>query len=267
MRAAATEHSMGRSWTLDSTARTHIGLVRAVNEDRLLNLADKGLFAIADGMGGHSRGDVAADAVIHALARRANDAAPLTADDLCLTMHETNRLVYGRDLRQAGQSGSTVAGMHVAHGQVFLFWAGDSRIYRLRKGELSAMTRDHRVVQDMVDAGMLTELSARNHPRASVITRAVGAQPALSLAVVHDVVESGDAYLLCSDGVSDLVDSASIGAMLELPSERAADALLEAAISAGGRDNISLIVVGVRQDRKQSTMPPCSATFHAIGAR
>jgi len=243
-----TEYATPPSSTLSASARTHIGLVRAVNEDRLLNRTDKGLFAIADGMGGHRRGDVAADAVIHALARLANGLDAITADKLCSALREANRLVYGLDPHRAGQSGSTVAGMHVAEGQVFLFWAGDSRIYRLRQGRLHIMTRDHRVVQDMIEAGVLTEQSARDHPRASVITRAVGAEPVLSLAVTHDIPDNGDAYLLCSDGLSDLVDTATISGMLQLPHDRAADALLEAAIAAGGRDNISLIVVDVREN-------------------
>ena len=250
MSAAATECVTAQSWTLNSTARTHIGLVRAVNEDRLLNRADRGLFAIADGMGGHSRGDVAADAVIHALSRLANNPDLVTADSLCSTMAEANQLVYGLDPRGGGQSGSTVAGLYIAGGQAILFWAGDSRICRLRQGKLHVLTRDHRVVQDMIDAGVLTEQSARDHPRASVITRAVGAQPGLSLAVRHDIPEDGDTYLLCSDGLSDLVDLALIARSLEQPHDRAADALLDAAILAGGRDNISLIVVGVHQNRR-----------------
>lgn len=264
--SAATRESSGQSWAISSSARTHIGLVRALNEDRLLNRADKGLFVIADGMGGHSRGDVAADAVIHALARLANSAEPVTADRLCSTMREANRLVYGLDPHRVGQSGSTVAGMHVTEGQVFLFWAGDSRIYRLRQGELHAMTRDHRVVQEMIDAGLLTEQSARDHPRASVITRAVGAEPALSLAVIHDIVANGDTYLLCSDGLSDLVDTATISRTLEMPHDRAADSLLEAAIAAGGRDNISLIVVGVPKKCQEATTLKDTATFGLINA-
>jgi serine/threonine protein phosphatase PrpC len=247
MSAAATKTSADAPWTLSSSARTHIGLVRTVNEDRLLNRADRGLFAIADGMGGHSRGDVAADLVIQALSLLATSAENITAEGLCKTMCGANERVYSLDPRRAGQSGSTIAGMHIAEGQVFMFWAGDSRIYRLRQGRLQPLTRDHRVVQEMIDAGVLTEETARAHPRASVITRAVGARPDLSLAFAHDLAEHGDAYLLCSDGLTDLVEAQPISRMLGLSAERAADALLEAAIRAGGRDNISLIVVGVAQ--------------------
>lgn len=262
MSVAATHEAPDTSWTVSSSARTHIGLVRAVNEDRLLNRADKGLFVIADGMGGHSRGDVAADAVVHALVRLANGPEPITAESLCAALCEANRLVYAFDPRRAGQSGSTVAGMHLAGGQIFLFWAGDSRIYRLRQGELHPMTRDHRVVQDMIDAGLLTEQSARDHPRASVITRAVGAEPALSLAVKDDAVETGDTYLICSDGLSDLVGAATISRLLATPHEAAADALLEAALAAGGRDNISLIVVRVRSTGNQVSACAAAHDWH-----
>jgi serine/threonine protein phosphatase PrpC len=156
--------------------------------------------------------------------------------------------------------------MQVTDGHVFLFWAGDSRIYRLRQGELHAMTRDHRVVQDMIDAGLLTEQSARDHPRASVITRAVGAEPALSLAVAHDVAQNGDAYLLCSDGLSDLVESAMISRLLAMKHGGAADALLDAAIAAGGRDNISLIVVGMRKNSPEATTLNDTAAVQWISA-
>lgn len=240
---------------LRSVARTHIGLVRTVNEDRLLNRPDRGLFAIADGMGGQSRGDVAAEAVIHALASLANAPEPFTDDGLSAIVHGANQLVYGLDPGNLGQSGTTLAGLHLTDEAVFLFWAGDSRIYRLRHGQLRRMTHDHRIVQEMIDAGVLTERTARNHPRASVITRAVGAQPALVLATEHDRAEAGDLYLLCSDGLSDLVDADAIGDMLGLPHGEAADALLDAAIAAGGRDNISLIIVEVGCPRLADGLP------------
>lgn len=241
------ESAAAPQWKITASARTHIGLVRAVNEDRILNRADCGLWAIADGMGGYSRGDVAADAVIHALAQLANAAGPVTADQLCTALREVNRLVHAFPLDSTGHSGSTVAGLQISGQQAFFFWAGDSRIYRHRQGGLEAMTHDHRVVQEMIDAGVLDPRSARDHPHASVITRAVGAHPTLSLALLHDSVECGDTYLLCSDGLTDLVDDDRIGSILNLAPFDAADTLLNAALLAGGRDNVSMIVVGVRQ--------------------
>lgn len=240
------EGAVALQWKITSCARTHIGLVRAVNEDRLLNRTDCGLWAVADGMGGHSRGDVAADAVIHALAQLANDGCYVTADHLCTAVRDVNRLVHAFPAETTGQSGSTIAGLQIAGPQAFFFWAGDSRVYRHRQGRLEAMTHDHRVVQEMVDAGVLDARSARVHPHASVITRAVGAQATLSLALAHDRVECGDTYLLCSDGLTDLVEDESIDSFLALAPLEAADALLNAALAAGGRDNISLIVVAVR---------------------
>jgi len=241
------ESAAAPQWKVTSSARTHIGLVRAVNEDRILNRADRGLWAIADGMGGYSRGDVAADAVIHALALLANGAGSVTADQLCTALRDVNRLVHTFPLDSTGHSGSTVAGLQISGQQAFYFWAGDSRIYRHRQGRLEAMTHDHRVVQEMIDAGVLDVGAARAHPRASVITRAIGAQPTLALALLHDSVECGDTYLLCSDGLTDLVEDERLARILRLTPVDAADALLNAALLAGGRDNVSLIVVGVRQ--------------------
>jgi len=230
---------------LRSVARTHIGHVRVVNEDRLLNRVDQGLFAIADGMGGHSRGDVAADAVVHALACVVASPDPLTAERLCSAMREANRTVYGLSAQSSAQLGSTVVGLHLEGPDGFLFWAGDSRIYCLRAGALRLLTHDHRVVQEMMDAGVLAADAARDHPRASVITRAIGAQPELSLAVVHTAAEPGDVYLLCSDGLTDFVDDKTIGSLIRLPLAQAAEALVAAAMSAGGHDNISLILISV----------------------
>ncbi len=235
----------GRSLALTSCARTHIGRIRAVNEDRILNRADRGLFAVADGMGGHKRGDVAADAVIHALATLANGRATLTDDLLCAAISDANGLIYCREGLFAGQSGSTIAGLHIAGDRALLFWAGDSRIYRMRGGRFHVLTHDHRVVQDLIDAGLLDVTSAKGHPHAAVITRAVGARPTVALATRHDAVEAGDIYLLCSDGLSDLVEQDVIAHILRASQAEAADALLEAAMAAGGRDNISLVIVSV----------------------
>ncbi len=251
--------------TLTSSALTHIGRVRAVNEDRILNRVDRGLFAVADGMGGHKRGDVAADAVIRALGELADGHAPLTDASLSAAIAEANRLIYEGGGAAAGQSGSTVAGLNLNGGWALMFWAGDSRIYRLRSGKLDIMTHDHRVVQDMIDAGLIDVRSAKGHPHAAVITRAVGARPTLSLAVRHETVEAGDTYLLCSDGLTDLVDQDVIAKTILLPQVRAADSLLDAAMAAGGRDNISLILVVVASGPVETCrIPhrPADATAH-----
>ncbi len=232
-------------WVVTSSARTHIGRIRAVNEDRILNRVDRGLFAVADGMGGHKRGDVAADAVIQALGALTEREAPLTDASLSAAMADANGRIYGQGGASAGQSGSTVAGLHVAGNRALIFWAGDSRIYRLRCGALDIMTHDHRVVQDMIDAGLLDVRSARAHPHAAVITRAVGARPTISLALRHEQLAVGDTYLLCSDGLTDLVEDDVIAQALGSPQIEAADRLLDAAMAAGGRDNISLIIVSI----------------------
>ena len=171
----------------------------------------------------------------------------MTADQLCAALRDLNRLVHAFPLVSTGHSGSTVAGLQISGQQAFCFWAGDSRIYRHQQGRREAMIHDHRVVQEMIDAAVLGVCAARAHPRASVITRAVGAQPTLALALLHDSVECGDTCLLCSDGLTALDEDERFARILRLTPVDAANALLDAALLAGGRDNVSLIVDGVRQ--------------------
>ena len=171
----------------------------------------------------------------------------MTADHLCTALRDVNRLVHAFPLDSTGHSGSKVADLQISGQQAFCFWAGDSRIYRHRQGRLEAMTHDHRVVQEMIDAGVLDVGAARAHPRASVVTHAVGAHPTLALALLHDSVEYGDTYLLCPDGLTDSIEDERLARILRLTPVDAANALLDAALLAGGRDNVLLIVVGVGQ--------------------
>jgi serine/threonine protein phosphatase PrpC len=229
------------SLSLRSVARTHVGRVRRINEDRLLDRPDRGLWAVADGMGGHSAGDIAAEAVIAAL-----QAVPADASDDIVeaALVSANKAIHDRVAGSSQVSGSTVVALHrTGEGRATILWAGDSRGYRLRDGTLVQLTRDHSVVQEMVDAGVLSPDRAETHPQAHVITRALGTSGSVAIDRVRTDVRAGDIYLLCSDGLSREIGDEALARTLALPITQAADTLLADALAAGGTDNISFVLI------------------------
>lgn len=231
--------------TVQSVSRSHIGKVRSVNEDRLLDCPDRNLWAIADGMGGHQLGDRAATIVVRALAQLVGAERPFDGAGIAAALDSANGEIAAL-ARDAGHiCGSTVAALHIADRRYTLFWAGDSRVYRLRDRKLQRLTRDHSVVQEMTDAGLITEAQGRNHPQANVITRAVGIERMVQLESATGSVRPGDLFLLCSDGLSALLSDDVLCAMLGTGLDEAAGRLLNAALDSGGRDNISLILVSL----------------------
>lgn len=226
-----------------STARTHTGRVRVVNEDRFLDDPARGLWAVADGMGGHSAGDIAAGLVIATLAARTATGA--SAVEILGALETANSAVRAQSSGSGSVSGSTVAALRIDGDRFSIFWAGDSRVYRLGADGLERLSRDHSVVQALVDSGAISADSARHHPQANVITRALGTGDTVEVETVSGKVQPGDVFLLCSDGLSGCVADADIAAQLALPIDVAADMLLSLALAAGGEDNITLIVVAV----------------------
>jgi serine/threonine protein phosphatase PrpC len=233
----------------ECASRTDVGLVRKINEDSIFVDPTRGLWAVADGMGGHEAGEVASAMMIDALR-----CLPRTRDinELAIRAVEALREV-NRDLIALAQSaghgrtiGTTVVGLAIAEDSFRCFWAGDSRGYRMRKGELSRLTHDHSLVQDLVDAGMLTEAEAETHENANVVTRAVGAAERIDPDVVGGDAAPGDRFLLASDGLTRLVRDQELTAQLGAgtPAE-AADKLMEMALARGAPDNVSLIVVDI----------------------
>lgn len=229
-----------------SVACTHVGLVRAHNEDAFLERPDLGLWAVADGMGGATAGEVASHAVVAAL-----DAIPGPLDASAMLGEVRTRIAaVNAELQEMAANrgpdtiiGTTVAGLIVHSGWFACFWAGDSRVYRFRAGELDQLTRDHSLVQDMVDAGVLAPADAESHPHASVIQRAVGVDADVELQWVHARVEEGDVFLLCSDGLTRMVRDDELRDALAAPVERACSALLALALERGARDNVTLVLV------------------------
>jgi protein phosphatase/serine/threonine-protein phosphatase Stp1 len=232
------------TWRLISHAATHPGAVRPRNEDALLDRPELGLWAVADGAGGHGSGDVASAAIIAAL----QTIPPgLSAAELLAQVRILLTQVHAGLQEEAARRGpgrilaSTVVVM-LARGEHFaMLWAGDSRGYLLRNGMLSRVTRDHSLVQELVDQGTLREEEAESHPQANVITRAVGAQGELELDKVSGRIVEGDRYLLCTDGLFKTMAESEIGAMLTGGSDAAA--IVTEAVGRGARDNVSAVAV------------------------
>lgn len=230
-----------------SVARTDVGMTRASNEDAFLVRDDIGLWAVADGMGGHQGGALASRLVVDALAGLPGPAsgyALLSAVKDALGEVNTELMDRGAALDGGGVIGSTVAALIISEARYACVWAGDSRIYRLRRGGLARLTHDHSVVQDMIDRGALTADDAVKDRRSHIITRAVGAAPDLDLEVAHGSIEPGDRFLLCSDGLTGAVPDVELVALMSFRlMDHAADALLDRALERGAADNVTLVMV------------------------
>jgi len=226
---------------------THTGYRRAANEDSYL--ADVPLFVVADGMGGHSHGDRASDAVVRRL-QAAVDGEFITPAAITDALNLATWDIHQLDEADNG-IGTTVTGVALSlvdkHPQLTVFNVGDSRVYRFTGNELCQVTIDHSLVQEMVDAGQLTAQQAETHPESNVITRAVGfsIEPDIDMSVLS--LEPGMRLLICSDGLTKEVPLERLRLHLaaRLSARETANALVDAALAQGGRDNITVIVVDV----------------------
>jgi serine/threonine protein phosphatase PrpC len=232
---------------LRSAARTHVGTVRRRNEDAVLQRAEIGLWAVADGAGGHERGDYASSRIIAALREvDASLSGPSLVEDVKRHLVEVNRelRVKAATLGPKALIGSTVAVLLIFDGQSRCLWAGDSRLYRMRAGQLVQLSRDQSHVQDLVDRGEIAPEAAAAHPLANVVTNLIGAFDQLMLEERLDRLEPGDILLLCSDGLSGVLGNAEIASILiGSPVAAAADRLIECALAQVARDNVSAVVV------------------------
>jgi protein phosphatase len=230
-------------WT--SAARTDVGCVRQINEDALLDTPEHGLWAVADGMGGHAVGDLASRMVIECLAKvpATNGLASVIADARARLLDVNEKLRVEAARRQVSRIGSTVVLLIARDGACGYMWAGDSRVYLFRQGRLMQLTRDHSHVEELKARGQLTAEEALHHPAQHLITRAVGALDVLELDENTITLNDGDMFLLCSDGLSNEVSEAEMASELAPGDcEMAAQRLLEIALARGGRDNISVVV-------------------------
>jgi protein phosphatase len=246
--------------TLEVASATHPGMIRTHNEDSIATVPEAGLAVLADGMGGYNAGEVAsgiAVALISSEIRKilsCDDAAQFTSREIerIIADHaeKANAAIY-----QAAQGNSQYSGMGTTlvmacwhDNQVAVGHIGDSRLYRLRGDALEQVTRDHSVLQEQLDSGMITREQARHAQHKNLVTRAVGIDPKVETEVHTYPVQVDDIYLLCSDGLPDMVEDEDIRLTLEtlranLP--LAAEQLVQQANDNGGRDNVSVILVRV----------------------
>jgi len=244
-------------FAFSSCGRSHPGHARAVNQDAYLELPRFGVFAVADGVGGHQRGDTASKAVVDGIAGLLSAERP---DDLAeavrMRILEVNRQLYelARELGPDSIVGTTVAALVAEEGRCVCLWAGDSRIYGMRHGKLKRLTRDHSQVEQLVDQGYLTPDEALRHPHANVIYRAVGMSRDLEIdAVVYDLYAQ-DKFLLCTDGLTKEVKDQEISAVLAGGTcrENCRD-LVDLALGRPCRDNVAVVVVDVEQPADPAT--------------
>ncbi len=232
-----------------SGSASHVGRVRTVNEDRLLESV--ALFAVADGMGGHAGGEVAAGLAIEVLQRRF--AADPTARGLMEAVRAANRVVFDRSLEdsEVRGMGTTLAAAALVPTEdgdrLVVVNVGDSRVYRYRDGQLEQMTTDHSVAEELVARGELSEAEAAVHPQRHILTRALGVAPEVDVDAWELAPAEGERFLLCSDGLTNEVGQGQIATVLaEVPDPQAvADRLVAMANQHGGSDNVTVVVVDV----------------------
>ena len=234
-------------------ARTDVGMIRSGNEDNFAAEVNgqRGLFIVADGMGGHAAGEVASEMAVQIVQRELGElgdlAARETADRVATSLRRANRAIHERTLTEVDKQGmGTTASVLILTGTRYLIGqVGDSRVYLLRDGALRQLTKDHSYVQEQVDAGFLTPEQARYHPYSNVITRCVGASPDVEPDVYAGVAQAGDTFLVASDGLTGMVDDWRLQQLLLARStpERIVNTLIAEANGRGGLDNITAIVV------------------------
>lgn len=225
---------------------TVVGNKRAHNEDAVLDCPGLGLWVVADGMGGHQSGDFASRLVVDSLsgmipAENLDDWVGLVCNQLIKVNKELRQ--YASELQQGSIVGTTVVALLAREEQCAVIWAGDSRLYRLRDGGFEKLTRDHTLIDELMDSGLISREAATQQIGANVITRAVGGQEDLALDVIRFRAAIGDRYLLCSDGLDKELTESEIAQLIAKGSCQAvAEALIDTALSRSGRDNITVVV-------------------------
>jgi len=236
--------------------RTDVGIIRSGNEDNFLMVPDRGIFLVADGMGGHAAGEVASEMAVRFVARELGSLRGLAddqvADRMRTSIRAANGAIFQRTLTEHDKRGmgTTVTALVLFETRFLVGQVGDSRAYLYRDGKLIQLTKDHSYVQEQVDAGYLTPEQARSHPYSNVITRCVGANSDVMPDIYLGTVKRGDLFLLASDGLTGMLEDSELaetlggGAKDRMPQDRV-DALITEANRHGGLDNITAIIVRI----------------------
>lgn len=242
-----TDTTYRRPITWVSGVRTDVGTVRTVNEDAVLAKPEIGLWAVADGMGGHKVGDIASSKIVGALAALSDSTSLSDSIDViedCLTEVNQLMLEYAQIMFDGSTMGSTVVVMVIKGRIGACLWVGDSRLYRYRNQQLVQLSRDHSQLEEMIELGLITREASESHPNRNVITRAVGVETPLYVDVTVFTTQVGDSFLLCSDGLYNAVSHEEIVQSMALRDvQQSTDELVEKALANGARDNVSVIVV------------------------
>ena len=255
---------MKLSDALEMVACTDSGLIRSHNEDAVFANAELGIALLADGMGGYKAGEVASSMAMTVLSSNFGRLIPtlgagvagsvLAAEELLASeVAAANSAIYNAAIHQPQYAGmaTTLVVAWFYDNRMIVGHLGDSRLYRLRGERFEQLTRDHSLLQEQLDSGMITVEEARYSQNKNLVTRALGVDPLVEPEIHDHVAQAGDIYLLCSDGLNDMVEDEEIGLILQTLGSNlalAADQLVQMANDNGGRDNVSVILVKVRGD-------------------
>ncbi|HEX6644867.1 MAG TPA: Stp1/IreP family PP2C-type Ser/Thr phosphatase [Gemmatimonadales bacterium] len=253
-------------------ARTDVGVVRSGNEDNYLMLSDRGIFIVADGMGGHAAGEVASEMAVRIISRELGSLRGQTDEQvgerLRQAIRAANEAIFGRTLAEHDKRGmgTTVTVLALLPHRYMIGQVGDSRAYLLRDGALLQLTKDHSYVQEQVDAGLLTPDQARVHPYSNVITRCVGAGMDVTPDIYFGNLQSGDLVLLASDGLTGMLEDEQLLKILQSEGgpQKWVDRMIAEANRRGGLDNITAIVVRIEAAGATGEQPAVSG---AAGGR
>jgi len=231
----------------ECSAQSHVGMVRDLNEDSVLSKQDSSLWIVADGMGGYEAGNIASKMVVNAM----EDVGSFDTLDEFVTQVEDNlldvnqRMLEYSEIMLDGRSMGSTAVTLMIQGQLgACLWVGDSRLYLFRNNTLSRLSQDHSQVEEMIRQGLISDEEALNHPESNVITRAIGVASEVCVDINLFKVQLGDIFLLCSDGLYNMVNADRIIERLQQGHiETAANDLIQDALDNGARDNVSLILV------------------------
>lgn len=253
---------------MDLGAATHPGYVRSGNEDGFLASREHAVFAVADGMGGHEHGEVASHLALEAIIHYAESLAHAAPTELPALLHqaiqEANTAILSQALEQDAQNrmGTTIVLATICDNRLYFAHIGDSRLYLLRGELFTQLTRDHSLVQAMVDRGEITPDEAAIHPLRHQITRVVGGDDTVSPEIASQALEPDDIVLLCTDGLSGVVPLEQIKRTLlsDRGAQEKADALVQDALAAGGPDNVTALVITFLTPRPLPAAPERPAT-------
>jgi protein phosphatase len=254
---------------LEFAAKTDTGLVRSHNEDAIAISTACGLAILADGMGGYNAGEVASGIVTSVLKESLEERLRDLQSDLRSGRSKRIQQLMAESIIHANASiieaarveprysgmGTTLVAALFHHNKVIVAHVGDSRAYRLRQGAMAQITRDHSLLQEQIDAGLISEEGAQFAQNRNLITRAMGIDYDVEVEIHDHLTEDGDIYLLCSDGLSDMLSAQEIMnvmARADVNIEAACDALIRKANDNGGRDNISVILIKVKSENQET---------------